>query len=80
MILLSRFYRLWNEQDIEPSQALSTAQRWLRDAKPEEILDHCKRFIPELATPSGRLSSLYRQLQLDYSHPFYWAAFSYTGA
>ncbi len=76
MVLLSRFYTLWRHQQLEPSQALIKAQKWLRDAEPRDIVLHCETFIPELASKKG---DLYRSLRLDFSHPYYWAAFSYTG-
>lgn len=76
MVLLTRFYTLWRDQHLEPSKALITAQKWLRDAEPRDIVAHCETFIPELASKKG---DLYRSLKYDYSHPYYWAAFSYTG-
>ncbi|MFN6518187.1 MAG: CHAT domain-containing protein [Nostoc sp. CreGUA01] len=76
MVLLSRFYTLWRNHHLDPSQALITAQKWLRDAEPRDIVAHCETFIPELASREG---ALYRSLLLDFSHPYYWAAFSYTG-
>lgn len=83
MILLSRFYSLWRGHNIEPSSALMKAQQWIRDATPSDIMNHCKAFIPELSTQVGEFSeagqSLYRMLRLDYSHPYHWAAFTYTG-
>jgi CHAT domain-containing protein len=78
MVLLSRFYRLWRDQHLEPSQALSEAQQWLRDSEPRDVVAHCETFIPELATRKDE--QLYRSLRLDFSHPYYWAAFSYMGA
>ncbi|MDZ8242322.1 MAG: CHAT domain-containing tetratricopeptide repeat protein [Nostoc sp. ChiQUE01a] len=76
MVLLTRFYTLWRDQHLEPSKALITAQKWLRDAEPRDVVAHCETFIPELASKKG---DLYRSLRLDFSHPYYWAAFSYTG-
>ena len=76
MVLLSRFYTLWRNHHLEPSQALTTAQKWLRDAEPREIVAHCETFIPELASKKG---DLYRSLRLGFSHPYHWAAFSYMG-
>ncbi len=75
MILLSRFYTLWQNQAMSPATALRCAQQWLRDASPTDIVDHCRTFIPDL--DSHR--ELRRSLKYDYSHPFHWSAFSYTG-
>ncbi len=77
MVLLSRFYTLWRDQHLEPSQALIKAQQWLRDSKPRDVVAHCETFIPELA--SREAQELYRSLKLKFSHPYFWAAFSYMG-
>ncbi|MHC5862236.1 CHAT domain-containing protein, partial [Nostoc sp.] len=76
MVLLTRFYTLWRDQHLEPSQALITAQKWLRDAEPRDLVAHCQTFIPELASKKG---DLYKDLRAYFSHPYYWAAFSYMG-
>jgi CHAT domain-containing protein len=75
MILLSRFYALWQTEKMEPSMALRIAQQWLRDAEPSDIIEHCSSFIPDL----DRQKELICDLSLDYSDPYHWAAFSYTG-
>jgi len=83
MILMSRFYVLWREEKCAPSEALVLSQRWLKASSPLEVLEHCQKFIPELSDPTGELSEagkvLKRDLRLDFSHPYYWAAFLYTG-
>lgn len=83
MLLLSKFYALWLNQGFEPAKALTKAQKWLRDAEPSDIEAHCKTFIPELSERDDEGSvatrELRRALRLDYSHPYYWAAFAYTG-
>ncbi|HEY9817105.1 MAG TPA: CHAT domain-containing protein, partial [Candidatus Obscuribacterales bacterium] len=75
MVLLSRFYTLWQNQDMSPATALRCAQQWLRDASPTDIVDHCRTFIPDLDSHK----ELKRSLKYDYSHPYHWSAFSYTG-
>ncbi|MBF2095642.1 MAG: CHAT domain-containing protein [Synechococcales cyanobacterium K44_A2020_017] len=75
MVLLSRFYTLWQNQNMSPATALRCAQQWLRDASPTDIVDHCRTFIPDLDSHK----ELKRSLKYDYSHPYHWSAFSYTG-
>jgi CHAT domain-containing protein len=75
MLLLTRFYHLWRKDGVEPAIALRQAQQWLRDASPAAIVAHCATFIPDL----DQQKELKRSLKLDYSHPFHWSAFSYTG-
>ena len=75
MILVSRFYTLWRTENLEPSIALNKAQKWLRDANPDDIINHCATFIPDLDLQIG----LKRKLGLKYSAPHHWAAFHYVG-
>lgn len=83
MILISRFYWLWRDHNIPPAQALTQAQQWLRDAAASEVEAHCKTFMPELFQPEKTLSeadqALLLEMRLDFSEPYHWAAFSYTG-
>ncbi|MHC5611264.1 MAG: hypothetical protein ACYTXA_09650 [Nostoc sp.] len=46
MLLLTRFYTLWRNQHLEPSQALITAQKWLRDAEPLVTRSHRSPYAP----------------------------------
>ena len=66
MLLLSKFYELWRTESKEPSEALRQAQIWLRDSTEADI-------APLLGmrprNPTNR----------PFSHPYHWAAFSYTG-
>ncbi|TVQ20809.1 MAG: CHAT domain-containing protein [Leptolyngbya sp. DLM2.Bin15] len=66
MLLLTKFYDLWRKDGLEPGQALRQAQIWLRDSTAGEIAAYGGFFTP---TPDER----------PYTHPFHWAAFSYTG-
>jgi CHAT domain-containing protein len=66
MLLLRKFYELWRTESTEPSAALRQAQRWLRDRTEAEIAPLLGRRI---RNPSHR----------PFSHPYHWAAFSYTG-
>jgi CHAT domain-containing protein/tetratricopeptide (TPR) repeat protein len=86
-MLMARFYSLWREEGRTPQEALHQAQIWLRDNTTEQKKDFFKLFI------EGKLSGLsadvaksfYTHLSLaepnevDFSLPYYWAAFTYTG-
>ena len=66
MMLLTRFYDYWRNDNLEPAIALRQAQQWLRE------------------TPDGEKAAYFGLVSLtpntrNYAHPFYWAAFSYTG-
>lgn len=66
MLLLSRFYELWEKDGIDADEALRKAQVWLRDSTEGEIASHAGLLTD---TPDNR----------PYAHPYHWAAFSYTG-
>lgn len=81
MILLSRFYTCWRDLNLPPQVALTKAQQWLRDSEPKEIIAHCQTFMPELSDKTDtEAKQLHQRLRIDFSHPYHWAAFSYTGA
>ena len=88
LILMARYYDLWREEGLTPFEALRQAQIWVRDSTNKEKADYFKRFLPEFGaskTPSASADSLYGDLgwrklnDRDFAHPYYWAAFGYTG-
>ncbi|ESA32486.1 q110x8-triei tpr repeat containing protein [Leptolyngbya sp. Heron Island J] len=66
MLLISKFYELWRIENREPSEALRQAQNWLRDSTEAEI-------APLLGMRPRNPTNQ------PFSHPYHWAAFSYTG-
>ena len=66
MLLLSKFYKLWRDENLSPKQALYQAQIWLRESTESEIAPLLGK---RTRTPNNR----------PFEHPYYWAAFSYTG-
>jgi len=66
MLLLSKFYELWRTESKEPPEALRQAQIWLRDSTEVEIAPLLGK---RPRNPTNR----------PFSHPYHWAAFSYTG-
>jgi CHAT domain-containing protein len=91
MMLMARYYELWKHDDPEPPEALRQAQLWIRDTTNSEKADYFKGFLPEfqpeprsglplhVADTLYKASILARPDDNDFEHPFYWAAFSYTG-
>lgn len=90
-ILMARFYELWKGgRGLQPPDALHQAQTWLRDKTNGQRAEHYKRFLPEFGGQDRGLplyvaDALYKTSaqgqadQNDFAHPFYWAAFTYTG-
>jgi CHAT domain-containing protein len=67
MLLMTKFYELWQTKaTLSPDKALYEAQLWLRDITDQEV-----------ATLLGERTRCPEQL--TYQHPYYWAAFAYTG-
>jgi CHAT domain-containing protein len=66
MLLITKFYDLWREQNLPPDQALRQAQFWLRDITEGEIASLLGQ---RTRTPDRR----------PFAHPYYWSAFTYTG-
>ncbi|HNC32188.1 MAG TPA: CHAT domain-containing protein, partial [Cyclobacteriaceae bacterium] len=87
-MLFTRFYDLWRNEGLPPYIALCHAQLWIRDStnfeKKSYFRSQLSKFtIDELPTGSVDAFSQYISLQDDetrkFDHPFYWAAFTYTG-
>ena len=93
-LLLVRFYDFWQGEELPPAEALCRAQRWVRDTTNREKADYFHAFLPEFAVgeevPTGKASraaadDLYGTLmgqnleQYEFAHPYYWAAFGFTG-
>ena len=88
-MLMERFYRLWREEGLAPVAALREAQRWLRDTTNREKAEYFKRDAPALAgfrMPEMVAVALFTDRMVQdpdarqFEHPFWWAAFCYTGA
>jgi CHAT domain-containing protein len=88
--LMNRFYAEYLEQSAPPDEALSRAQRWLRDVTAAELAEYFRveRSKPEAerVAPYETLSAAWRRfvaLEPDtapFRSPTYWAAFVYYGS
>ena len=74
MLMVKRFYDLWRSDGLEPAQALHQAQLWLRDSTGPELAPYLQPSHPDLATKFAQAPD-----KRPFAHPFYWAAFTYTG-
>ncbi len=74
MILISRFYHLWQQEQLTPAEALRQAQVWLRDSTPQQRIVFFQALLP---TPA--VTELEAVLKQDFSHPYYWAGFGIVG-
>jgi CHAT domain-containing protein len=85
-LLLERFYRHHLCEGLHPAVALNRAQRWLREATTRE-LGLVARYEQRLAAPGQDDAHSLRWLRYyrahpdlrPFAHPYYWAAFGYTG-
>lgn len=81
--LMDSFYGLHLEGDLEPARALREAQRWLRDATAAELAAQLRsRAASEWGSASGAWRSLVARdpNEKPFAHPFFWGAFTVTGA
>lgn len=83
--LMERFYQAWLDEGLTPAAALCRAQRWLRDVTRQELGDYYASFIGRMADDEARHARAAIRWggepgERPYSHPYYWAAFTFTGA
>jgi CHAT domain-containing protein len=86
LMLMFRFYELWMKEQLPPVEALSAAQRWLRDTTNGEKSAHFKAHVASggpLVGPAGVMAGwVAAEDQQAHSNQStaHWAAFTYFGA
>jgi CHAT domain-containing protein len=86
-LLMERMYKLMLDKDhpCEPAEALRQAQFWLRKATTTEIGNYYQSYLIPRMSHQDANDAYFKVLgrfKLDdqpYAHPFYWAAFTYSG-
>jgi tetratricopeptide (TPR) repeat protein len=83
-LLMTRFYYCWLTEKQAPVDALRQAQIWLRDTPDIEKLEFLDLDLLSESAAAQYRKALYLKdeghiLKNSFSHPFYWAAFTYTG-
>lgn len=92
-LFMAHFYKLHlgdgEEEGLEPAAALQATQRWLREITAEELRE---QYGEEYAKQKGSRLTLaeagdyWRRFAIEqpkskpFAHPYYWAAFTFTGA
>lgn len=77
------FYRKHLKEGLPPTQALRAAQLWLRDAARRELGDYYQSFLGKSPAALEAFTEIMTGGPPDekpYANPFYWAAFTFTGA
>ncbi|MBK8024769.1 MAG: CHAT domain-containing protein [Chloroflexi bacterium] len=87
-LLMEHMYKLMldKEHPMESAEALRGAQLWLRNATAKEIGAYYQAYlVPGMS--QSEAGSAFIELMMrakpddkPYAHPFYWAAFTYTGS
>ena len=90
MLLMEHFYRLHLQESMDIAVALRQAQIWLRDvtagelaerfAAEEEIALGQTRMPIEAASEYYSRFAEHRSQDRPFAHPYYWAAFTFSGA
>ena len=85
-LLMARFYISWHKENCAPQEALRQAQCWLRDSTTEQKQQFLKSIAGKLSPVSAKAAVFfYERLRIsnennvDFSSPYHWAAFTYTG-
>ncbi len=91
-LLVGQFYRYHLEGRLSPAQALRQAQLWLRDLTLGEMVAYIEEQMArvftsdaylyfQLAGEKERLMKTYGpdETSCPFAHPYYWAAFTFTG-
>ena len=76
-LLMALFFENWRRRGLTPPQALRAAQQTVRDARFDPQARAC--FEHYLMPPEVAQDLHVEMMIQDYDHPFYWAAFTYTG-
>ena len=87
MLIMERFYIEFLGGETVP-KALRSAQRWLREVTAEELAELFaqKRLQGHQPTHDDHIAAAWFQFaamsptEKPFRHPYYWAAFTYTGA
>jgi CHAT domain-containing protein/tetratricopeptide (TPR) repeat protein len=85
MFLMIRFYEFWRQKHLEPPEALRQAQIWVRDSTNEEKFTYLEQAIEDTELSKKAIKRFKKELgftskaERSFAHPYYWAAFSYTG-
>ena len=88
MLLMERFYQLHLQDGLDLAPALRQAQLWLRDVTAGELFDRFGREAQQLVNRMSKEEALgywYRFEKMGrgerpFADPYYWAAFTFTGA
>jgi CHAT domain-containing protein len=84
-LLMERFYGYHLEDGMEPGRALRQAQIWLRDVTAGELATHFGKKRQEQMEMYEHMSASWRHFvtmepdEKPFAHPYYWAAFTFTG-
>jgi CHAT domain-containing protein len=80
-LLMTRFYELWQHEQLSPVEALRQSQQWVRDSTYGEMLNYCKLVVKDtrLVKRFRKEIGFARMDERGFEHPFYWGAFTYVG-
>jgi CHAT domain-containing protein len=88
MLLIERFYQCHIQEGLDIPSALRRAQRWLRDVAAETLAGRfaSEQEVKHASTPVEKASQYFSRFARQFpqhrpfAHPYYWGAFTFSGA
>jgi CHAT domain-containing protein len=89
MIFMDRFYHIFRAAQMSYPAALREAQLWLKDVTSDALAEMVGtyRALPDCPETNALARKMFREFALapagqepPFAHPYYWAAFTYSGA
>ena len=84
-LLVERFYHHHRQEGLTPAASLRKAQRWLRNVTAGELEKEFAKKRRQRGPTRKQASAAWRDFAgrepdtLPFAHPYYWAAFTFTG-
>lgn len=79
-MLMEHFYTSWRQAGKQPAEALRQAQLSIRNTTNSDIIRDFPEFLDTVKPPLSDKARVLWGTARRYSHPYYWAAFTYLGA
>jgi CHAT domain-containing protein len=80
MALMERFYEFWRGDGLNPAEALRQAQLWVRHITNREREQYFPGVVEFVGPDDSEAKRAFWADGRSWTHPYHWAAFTYTGS